>query len=251
MHIRHVLVTKFNCDLILENKVLQEKGFKKKLDENWLRYRWQLFTAFTVPSICAQTNTDFDWVVFFDKHSPQWLREEAQKLNVPCRKRFSFYDVGSDEFFEAFKNLNDPTSYDIALTTIIDSDDAFHRCAMERIKERFLKDPTDIEVINFEIGYQYDILSQRLAIIQVTSPPFSTKINVANQPNPFNNSIFYDGGDHTKLPEKHKDKYCEISEGDPMFIQVVHGDNIANRLHWNASYLPRSLSVRILKTPSI
>lgn len=245
MRIRHILLTKFNCDLILENKVLREKASKKKLDDGWLRYRWQLFINFTVPSICAQTNNDFDWIVLFDKLSPNWLREEAEKLILPCRKRFSFYDFGSSEFFEAFKDLNDPKSYDVALTTIIDSDDAFHRRAIERIRNYFLTDPHNIEVLNFDIGYQYNIKTQQLAIICVKSPPFSTMVNVSGSSNPFYDSIFFYGGDHTKLPEKYK--YYEISFGDPMYVQIIHGDNIANKIAWNAALLPPSLSRRILK----
>lgn len=245
MRIRHILLTKFNCNLILENKILQEQGFKKKLDDNWLRYRWQLFTSFTVPSINGQTNTDFDWVVLFDSKSPKWLRNEAEKIHVSCRKKFTFQDFGSDEFFESVNDLNNPTSYDVALTTIIDSDDAFHRCAMERIRDYYLKNPDHIEVLNFEIGYQYDINNQQMAIFCVKSPPFSTMVNVAGKPNPFYNSVFFYGGDHTKLPEMYK--YFDISFGDPMFVQIVHGDNIANKMLWNASLLPPSLSRRILK----
>lgn len=191
MRIRHLLLTKFNCDLILENKVLQAKGTSKKLDDRWLKYRWNLFKTFTIPNICAQTYTDFDWLILFDKHSPKWLREESEKIEVPCRKHLSFFDFGSDEFFTAFSDLNDSSTYDIGLTTIIDSDDAFHRCAMQRIRDYFLAYPNDYDCLNFEIGYQYNLSTHRLAIVQVNSPPFSTKINRANSKNHFRNSIFF------------------------------------------------------------
>ncbi len=233
MRVRQVLLTYFNRRFY--------SGFTKALDDEWLKYRWKLFNTFTGPSICAQTCIDFDWVILYHDNSPKWLKECAESLEMPCRMRPSFnsIDPAGGKIDPGLDDLKD-SSFDVVLTTRIDSDDALHRCAMAKIRESFEGNPDAYDILNFEVGFQYDCLSQRLAMVKLASPPFDTKINRSPVVNPLDV-----GGVHSELPEKYR--YRDISQGHPMFLQVVHGDNIINRMSSRAIYLSRSLSQYILK----
>jgi len=228
MRVKHILVTSFNRWLKAGST------FTKGLDNDWLNYRWKIFTRFTVPSIAGQSNNDFDWVIMCHERSPTWLRERAKTLELPCRVRFSF-----NQNDPALDDLNDP-SLDAVLSTRIDSDDAFHRCAMARVRESFEADPYSYEILNFEIGYQYDSLGERLAVVRRISPPFGTKINLPPILDPLDT-----GGRHDTLHKKYV--YKNISHGDPMFLIVIHDANIQSKIYPTASFASRSLSQHSLR----
>jgi len=192
------------------------------LDNDWLQYRWDIFTKFTVPSVAAQTYTDFDWVILCHRRSPQWLREQAQTLKLPCGVRLSF-----DKIDPTLDDLKDP-ALEVVLTIRIDSDDAWHCCAMARIRECFEADPYSCEILNFEVGYQYDSLKGRLALMRWLSPPFNTRINFPPILDPLDV-----GGAHNKLYMKYS--YRDISQGDPMLLRVIHGANVHSRINCNFS----------------
>lgn len=235
MRIRQVLLTYFN-------RRVNDTYHTKSLDEDWLQYRWGLFETFTVPTIRAQTCSDFEWVILCHRDSPGWMRERAKTLDLPCRVRFSFGVVmpvlEEGEIDDDLADLRDP-SYDVILTTRVDSDDGLHRCAMQRIRDSYVADQR-LEALNFETGYRYDCPSQRLEFVRVPSPAFGTKVNKP----PFLNPLFV-GRSHPRLPERYV--YGEISRGDPMFLMVIHGDNVMNQIGGKPSFLSKSLSRHVLQ----
>ncbi len=210
----------------------------KRIDDDWLRYRWDIFASITVPSVNNQTDKDFTWVILFDKKSPSWLKDKVNDLNLKCRLYASFQDFGSEEFYSEFRTIVGGEKYDVTLLTRLDSDDAIHRAVIERIKTNFFS-LKNIQILNFEIGYQYEIKPRRLAMVKIYSPPFSTKVNLSED-NPF-----WDGGKHTELPRLYR--YQDISYGDPMFLQSIHRDNLANRLCEKRAYLPHTISTTVLE----
>jgi hypothetical protein len=207
--VKHILVTRFNNRL--------DERYSNALDSDWLEHRWGLFTKITVPSIAAQAYTDFTWLVLCHKDSPAWLRDRARLVDLPCRVRFLF-DAPGDEL----NDLRD-ASLDAVLTTRIDSDDAFHHQAMARVQESFEMNRYAYEILNFEVGYQYDYLGERLALVRSGSPPFNTMIHRGPVSKPLSS-----GGRHGKLPLRYS--YLDISNGEPMFVQTLHGENLHNKV---------------------
>ncbi|GAA3700067.1 glycosyltransferase [Gordonia hankookensis] len=64
----HVLLTRFNLPSVGAEGVIRAQ-------DGWLRDRVALFERYCLPSVRSQTNTDFQWIIYFDPDSPQWLRE--------------------------------------------------------------------------------------------------------------------------------------------------------------------------------
>lgn len=62
----YVIFTRFN---------LPSKGYESvvRSTDDWLQKRVELFERFCLPSVMAQTDQDFSWIVYFDPHSPAWL----------------------------------------------------------------------------------------------------------------------------------------------------------------------------------
>lgn len=51
-------------------------------DERWLRHRLLLFRAVTAPSMRAQTNQDFVWVIFLGSIAPGWFKAELEEITA-------------------------------------------------------------------------------------------------------------------------------------------------------------------------
>jgi hypothetical protein len=213
MRFRHVLVT-------MLNRLLGRRGGSSRsleLDDDWLRYRWELFSTYTVPSVLAQTEQDFTWVVLCNPDSPPWLRELTHRLRWLQNAHFSFTE--SDPVVRA---ISSDESADALLVTRIDSDDAWHRCAMERIRSDCEADPYTSEIVTFSDGYLLDHTVQRMRPYFAASSPFSTKINAGP---PWN--VLDLGGAHDRLRRRYPMR--SISAGEPMFVVVTHARNYRGR----------------------
>ncbi|WP_344808044.1 glycosyltransferase [Microlunatus ginsengisoli] len=112
----HILLTRFN---------LPSTGVERlvRAQDNWLRDRVALFETYTVPSVRAQTLRRFEWFVYFDPESPEWLMEwiapyEREGLFKPIfRETVSAADIMADA-----GRLLDRRHRDV-ITTNVDNDD--------------------------------------------------------------------------------------------------------------------------------
>jgi hypothetical protein len=67
----HVLLTRFNLPSRGVESIIRAKA-------GWLRDRIALFEHYCLPSVQAQTNQDFHWIIYFDPESPEWLLRHIQ-----------------------------------------------------------------------------------------------------------------------------------------------------------------------------
>jgi hypothetical protein len=64
--VNHVLLTRFNLP-----SAGVESGIRAR--DGWLDDRVELFERYCLPSVLAQTNQNFSWIIYFDPQSPAWL----------------------------------------------------------------------------------------------------------------------------------------------------------------------------------
>lgn len=108
--------------------------------EAWLEYRQELFEVLTLPSIDAQTERDFVWVLGIDRDTPKPFRDRLDEL-VRTRPHIRLLEA---ELFNDFEPALVQWCLDEAaakgrshiLTTRIDSDDALHRELFGEIQKR-------------------------------------------------------------------------------------------------------------------
>jgi hypothetical protein len=217
----HIILTPFNS--------YWDSDHTLSLDPSWITDRWDLFTRYTVPSLLAQSCQRFHWVVEFHPKSPPFLKSLVQAAGWPSHFIPSF---GERERISQLLRFSDSS---VILTTRIDSDDAYHRDAVYRIQNAGL----DCDVLNFEHGFQCDHVTGCVALVHRHCSAFSTKVNRSSR----GDDPFDVGGDHSFLSKKYS--YTDISGGDPMFLQVLHGKNVGNSWYGHP-FNNRALSALIL-----
>lgn len=68
----HVLLTRFNLPSASIERIIRAK-------QGWLEDRVSLFERYCLPSVMAQTNKDFRWIIYFDPDSPGWLKDRVER----------------------------------------------------------------------------------------------------------------------------------------------------------------------------
>jgi hypothetical protein len=108
-------------------------------NEQWLDYRQELFEALTLPSIDAQTERGFVWVLGVDRAMPERFRKRLDEL---CGSRpyvrlleVELFDDFGPDLIRWCRREAAARGRSHLLTTRIDSDDALHRDLFARIHE--------------------------------------------------------------------------------------------------------------------
>lgn len=101
MTFEHYIVTRFNLP-IFQAKV--GGASSKSCDKNYLRYRFELFERYCMPSIMNQTCQNFKWFVLFDTNTPHEFKDRVWYLHanysnlIPCFLNLDDYASISQEY---------------------------------------------------------------------------------------------------------------------------------------------------------
>lgn len=125
---RHVILTRFNmASPGVESDIRSRPG--------WLSRRFDLFEKYCLPSVAAQTEQDFTWIIYFDKNTPNEYRERVEM----CRKIHPFvpYYTG---YFDATgwpRSVREVlgTMPPHLLSTRLDNDDALASDYVQRMQK--------------------------------------------------------------------------------------------------------------------
>lgn len=214
MKIRHVILTRFN---------LQYKESTKNLSIDWLEERIQLFQTYTLPSIQAQTNQDFEWFILIDAHTPDSIYQRLQDIANSYKViQLIRVEAQGDEALNAYYRLlaNElGKGHNILMSTRLDSDD----CLMSDFisTTHNLLDANIIPVaISFPNGLQY--FSQKKWTFRITYP-YNHFLTLCEKGDSARSALGYN---HTCIQDyvPLKLEYTPL----PMWTEIVHGGNIAN-----------------------
>lgn len=210
MSIDHVLLTRFNLPTPGPESFVRAQ-------EGWLRNRIELFLRHTVPTVRAQTVQDFSWIIYFDLESPAWLIERLTPL-INDGVFIALYrnEVGWRDVLHDVRAVTGGRG-SILLTTNLDNDDAIAIDFVERL--------------------------QAVARRQTGSALY------------LRTGLIMQGG-HLYLRDDSENAFCSVGEswdapvtawrdwhthlsnhlpvvskaGPPAWLQVVHGQNVSNRV---------------------
>ncbi|WP_100400356.1 glycosyltransferase family A protein [Bacillus sp. FJAT-44742] len=165
---------KILVSIAFNNWGLQDKE-EKRLTKEWIDYRMEVFQTFTLKSLKNQTNQDFITFVQYDQRSEELVQDALNQYeelpeNIKFVKKSAFNTLVNKEV----------EGHDYFYLVRIDSDDMYHKDHIEYLHQH---DPTnsDTVVITNKVGYIYDAPQDRLATIDLPSPPFYTIIYDANE----------------------------------------------------------------------
>ncbi|HEY9201934.1 MAG TPA: glycosyltransferase [Gammaproteobacteria bacterium] len=218
LKIQHFIITRFN--LKVSESFTTDKNQMSTQDIEWLSHRFDLFEKYCLPSISAQTNKDFSWIILFDIDTPEVFRKRIEQAKSVCPQIVDIYLAGSNMMPELEKHIKDDT--DVLITTRMDNDDAFRDDALQVIRQQ-LDGLTEDLCINMRFGYSYDVATDQAEVFSQKYNPFSSLIEFRKN-TPFK-TIW--GAAHGKIHQLAKVR--QLKSG-PHWLMVVHERNVANRM---------------------
>ena len=211
MTIDHVLLTRFNLPSKGPESLIRAK-------QGWLMRRVELFERYTIPSVAAQTVPGLHWIVYFDPESPRWLLDRlgpyvsSGAFTPIFREEATWREVGADA-----RQLTGARG-SLLITTNLDNDDALANDFIERIQR--LARPGETRALFLERGLiccggRAYLRRDRDNAFCSVAEPWSAEPRTA----------WRDW--HTML-RNHMPVIS--SAGPPAWLQVVHGENVSNRV---------------------
>lgn len=203
----HFILTRFNVRM---------PGWAVTPDDAWLRQRFDLFERYCLPSVKAQSNQDFKWLVFFDATTP-----ECHRARVRQYVRYeNFVPVFVSEFTSVQttraiqQQLPDVPQY--LITSRLDNDDALAPNYVRLLQSQFCEQTS--QFINFAYGYVWD--GSRLYLRRLPCNAFIAMIER------------YEGFRTVWCTEHQRARQVgEVLEvkAPPSWLVVIHGNNVGNR----------------------
>ncbi len=205
----HFLLTRFSAVLAPHAPPAQEA---------WLRYRLGFFYDAALPSVAAQRDAAFTWLVLFDDRCPDGFRAAVEDLAADG----TFTPVWSHEHFrrDTFAaHVAERSDTPYLITTRMDSDDAIAVDFMAAVQAQFARQ--DRLFVNFARGIQLDRSGSTYGRDQL-SGPFLSLIEVRASPAP---PLTVYAPKHARA--RRHGPLLEV-RAPAMWAQVVHDANLAN-----------------------
>jgi len=220
--IRHFIITRFN---------LSRSGWKADknneqivLNEDWLEARFSLFETFCYPSVKAQVNLNFEWLVYFDRQTPDLFKDRVRKYESEFRQFKPRFIDGMDNLLREVKADISYIKTDLVITSRLDNDDCLSSDYVATIQETVSRSGMRAGVIDFPKGYCLKIepVFKLFYSIQYSNAflsfvePFNSKEALK--------TVFH--RNHTELAFKVKTiQVCNKA----LWMQTIHGRNVLNQ----------------------
>lgn len=208
----HVILTRFNIASPGREVAIRNSP-------GWLDRRFGLFEQFCLPSVAGQTARNFHWLIYFDKDTPVEFRERIER----DRQIFNFTPRYVAMFDRAIiaadvRALAEPGEQ-LIITTRLDNDDALSSDFVAQVQAAAQTAPART-VLNFTHGIA--MRKGRLFTATDRSNPFTSLVerDLAGAETIWAKS-------HHELGEKWT---ITQVEAPPVWLQVVHGENVTNRI---------------------
>jgi hypothetical protein len=259
----HFVITQFNLrNLPNSNNSDYENWIK------WTQNRIVIFKEYCLPSLVNQTSKNFIWLLYFDVDSQKEFKPFMDEISaVPfiqicyCSRNEDFYE----NYIREVKKRADKVA-DWILTTRIDNDDCLHKDAIKIIQQNFIE--KNRFLISLASGYVLNAQDKTLSHYFYPMSPFLTLIEKNDKAM---GGVFEKG--HTKWDElrlfifreiwleyyNKKTRKSRFILKNPLWIQIVHGENISNSFYrglpvlrniylhdFSIPYASKKLSLKVL-----
>ena len=195
-----------------------------RAQKDWLVDRVALFERYCLPSVRAQSMRDFEWLIYFDPQSPEWLMQRIREWAPGSFTPVFRASVSHDELLADIRGLFEARSVelvdgDLLVSTNLDNDDGLASDFIERIRAAAtsVSRRTAIYLVNGIIRRGTDVYRRTdrdNAFCSVAEPWADAQ------------TCWVDW--HNTLAQLMP--VVEL-EGAPAWLQVVHDKNVSNRVH--------------------
>ncbi|WP_136668381.1 glycosyltransferase [Flavobacterium sp. H122] len=149
---KHLLITRFN---LRNPKWDFTKNNESLLNDEWMHSRMQLFKNFCLPSVCAQSTDNFQWLIYFDTTTSEIFKEEISKLVQEKNNIKVFFIDGMNAFYPSIKEYIKNITTPFLITSRIDNDDCIHKDFIKTIQQNF--NQQNFQAIDIIKGYSLQI----------------------------------------------------------------------------------------------
>lgn len=208
----HLVLTRFNT-------ALGETASPRRLESGWLESRLEMFERYCLPSVAAQQGVRFRWVLFCDGQSPEWFRERMESfapLVTPLYVDGWLTDERMASILADAGMVNTP----YLITTRIDNDDAIACGHLAAVQSAFRRQ--EREFLTFPVGMQ--LFRGHLYTVTWPSNPFLSLIERVGEGNRFT-TVCCVRHDHVRSAGR-----LRSLVRTPQWMQLLHEDNLGNRL---------------------
>jgi Putative rhamnosyl transferase len=208
----HILLTRFNT-------AMDYAPSSRRLEPDWLDKRLDLFERYCLPSVRAQRDAEFKWLVFFDEESPVRFKQKVESLR-PLISPIYIKGLATDEVIAEKVNKTGLVTTPYLVTTRLDNDDALASTHLSLVQQAF--DSQEREFIEFPVGLQ----SFRDSLYNVYWPsnPFLSLVERVKEGQRFTTVL--------SMPHDQVKKRCRVKSlvRSPQWLQVLHSANLLNSL---------------------
>ncbi|WP_299368588.1 glycosyltransferase [Winogradskyella sp.] len=213
---KHYLITRFNL------KKSDWKTNKNKVDvltDEWHKNRFDLFLNFCVPSVMSQTNTNFEWLVFFDTSTKDEFRTVIKNVEQELTNFKPFFVDGMDAFLPSIKSYINSCSEDYIITSRLDNDDCLGQHYINSVQKKF--NGQDFMAIDYIKGYTLQILPEvKLGFKLHQYNPFTSLIEINKDPK----TIWSIPHNHWK----YESNILQIKD-ESIWTSIIHEENKVNK----------------------
>ncbi|MEO0820782.1 MAG: glycosyltransferase [Pseudomonadota bacterium] len=209
----HVLLTRFNLATPGRESTLRNRP-------GWLNRRFELFERHCLPSVAAQSDAHFHWIIFFDKDTPEPFRTriaEAQAVR-PFTAFFTglFKDNGWIRAIRERVGAETPW----LLTTRLDNDDGLASDFVARLHAKLRGQPTPSQRVALNFRQGFVLQDGRLYAHHHESNAFVSLLEPFDEEARTTSSI-----KHMEMAD-----YARVHQidGPGAWLQVVHEENVSN-----------------------
>lgn len=207
----HVILTRFNVPTPGRESLIRAQ-------DGWLRDRILLFEKYCLPSVRAQTNQHFEWIVYFDPESPPWFMDWLDGLGKdrPFHAIFRT-SVSREEMLTDVRGATGARSNTL-MTTNLDNDDGLAVDFVERLQQSVTG------------GRREALYLSKGIILRGTETYLRTdRLNAfCSVAEPWDEPVMAWTDWHNRLGRAMP--VVQVG-GGPGWLQVVHGRNVSNTVH--------------------
>lgn len=214
---QHFLITRFNLRIKNWNTT---RNNSQVLTDEWMENRLKLFENFCYASVQKQTNTNFTWLVFFDKETDAKFRGGIERLAKQFALFKPIYIDGMDAFLPAIKEeISHELSQPYLITSRLDNDDCLSEHYIEEVQNQFAQQ--DFMAIDYIDGYTLQIEPEvKLGKRTHLHNPFITLIEKSD--------TFETVWNRERHGEWSKVKQLKTIRNRYVWMSIIHGENKAN-----------------------
>lgn len=212
---QHYIITRFN---LRQKGWVTAKNNTAVLSEEWIENRFRIFELYCLPTLKAQTNPNFKWLIFFDTNTPDFYAEKIGNYVRDFPNLVPVFVDGMDAFSPEIRKILAEDKNPYLITTRLDNDDAVSINFVDEIQKQF--DQQTYEAIDFVDGYTLQIHPNfRMGKRKHLYNPFISLIEKNENP------VSVTSKGHTLWK---KEKRVKRVENNRIWMSIIHFENKVN-----------------------